>query len=67
MKRVETEPIVVVLERSELLPERRRKEAICLTLAGLVVSGHTWTLLHSADAVCFREEDGAVRSERAGE
>lgn len=65
LKRVETEPIVV-LERSELPPERRRKEGNSLTTKGLMIRGQIRTTMHNADAVFFCEGDRVVRSERAG-
>lgn len=70
MKRVETEPIVV-LERSEQLPVRerkreRRKRSNSVTTKGVFISGQIWTLMHNTDAVVYCKEDRILRSESSG-
>lgn len=56
----------MVLERSEQLPERTRKEAIPRPQTGLATRGQIWTLIHRTDVVILCEEDSVVQSESSG-
>lgn len=64
LKRVETEPIVV-LKRSELLPGRRRKRQF-RDHKGPTISGQIWKRTTDTGAGVLRDEDRVVKSERSG-